>query len=584
LRFSENGKRLASASLNALAKDVTEDWQVQVWDVETGAPLADPLVHDHVKAMAFSPDHERIATADVDGLARIWEIATGKLLFALPHSAAVNSVAFSHDGRHILTGSVDQAARLWDAATGSPASEPMLHEGSVVHVEFSGDGERFLTAGSEDKTVKLWSIRPNPPTVRSLQHDSWVVSAEIDPGGSEAVTTTSGWARSASRGGPYNTDEQQAVIVWAIAGGTKKFAPTIPKGTEAMAARFTTSGPKALVVDPRGKLRATVLDLATGMTLAEDIQPEAGITCADFTADGFILATGSSDRLVRIWNTRQGVSMTSTHTHQGPLNSIRFSPDERMLVTASADYTAMIMDVATGQIVVGPLQHEAEVWFAQFSPGNDMVLTVSLDYTAKIWSTNGALIKTLRHSAPVEYAEFSPDCARVVTASGDRTARIWSVATGQRLTELEHQNVVLMARFSPDGLRVITASLDRTAQLWDAVTGLKLAEPFRHRDRVTAVSFSPDGRQAITASLDRTAKIWGVPMVTTPIPAWLPELAEAVGGKRLNSDQLADPVPWSERVALNARILSLPATDPLVHWAQDYCAEPTAVVAVNAAP
>jgi WD40 repeat protein len=296
------------------------------------------------------------------------------------------------------------------------------------------------------------------------------------------------------------------------------------------------------------------------------------------------VAAGCTDRVVRIWNTRHGVSMTTLQAHRGRVNSIRFSPDDLMLITASSDYTSLIMDATTGRIVAGPLQHDAAVWFAQFSPGSDMVVTVSLDYTAKIWSTNGTLIKTLRHSAPVEYAEFSPDATRVVTASGDRTARIWSVSTGQRLVELEHENVVLMARFSPDALRVITASLDHTAQLWDAVTGLKLAEPFRHRDRVTAVSFSPDGRQAITASLDQTAKIWEVPMVPTPIPAWLPELAEAVGGIRLNSDQLADPVPWAERVALNARILSLPDTDPLIHWAQHYCAEPTAVVAVNAVP
>jgi WD40 repeat protein len=581
LQFSENGKWLASASLNAQAVDLTRDWQVQTWEVETGQALGEPLTHDHVKAVTFSPDHERIATADSDGWARVWEIATGKLLFALPHSSSVNVVAFSRDGRLILTGSVDQTARLWDASTGAPAAEPMLHEGSVIHVEFSGDGERVFTAGYEDKTAKVWSIRRNRSPGESLGHDFWVMHAMFNANGSEILTATGGKVVSASRGNPYSTGEQQAVIVWDAATRTKKLAPTIPRGAETMAARFTPGGPRALIANWQQPQWVRILDLVTGVPIAEDFQPESGIACADFSADGLVLATGSADRRVRIWNTRWGVSMTSAHVHQAPLNSIRFSPDNRMLVTASEDRTAMITDVATGQTIAGPLAHDASVWFAQFSPGNDMVLTVSLDYTAKIWSTNGALIQTLRHSAPVEYGEFSPDATRVVTASGDRTARIWSLATGQRLTELEHQNVVRMARFSPDGLRILTASLDHTAQLWDGTTGLKLAEPFRHGNWVTTASFSPDGRKAITASMDGTAKIWEVSTVTIPVPVWLPDLAEAVGGKRLNPENLPDPVPWVERVELNARLSNLPPTDPLTEWARSYCAEPALNVDVD---
>jgi WD40 repeat protein len=210
-----------------------------------------------------------------------------------------------------------------------------------------------------------------------------------------------------------------------------------------------------------------------------------------------------------------------------------------------------------------PLRHDAEVWFAQFSLNGESLVTASLDNSAKIWSTNGNLMAVLQHSAPVEYAEFSPNGSKVVTASGDRTARIWKAATGQQLTEpLEHSEVVLTAHFSSDGLRVITASMDRTAQVWDVATGLKLGDPFRHDDWVVSANFSPDGRQAITASSDKSAKIWPVPVALPPIPPWLPDLAEAVAGQRLNADRIPEPVSWAENAALKARLKRTALSDP----------------------
>jgi len=582
LRFSGDGKRLAATVFNEAATDVKKDWLVYVWDVESGLPMTEPLVHDHPDSLTFSPNGQHLVTADIDNLARVWEIATGKILFELRHSEAVNSVAFSPDGRYILTASSDLTARVWDAATGAAVSEPLPHDGKVIHAEFSRDNERVLTVGREDKTVKLWSIRSNAAVSKRLQHEyeGWVVSAEFHKSGGEAITTTRGEVFSASAGGPYDDGEQQGVVVWNVVTGASKFAPPIPRGNEAFAARFTETGPKALIVDRTGKdeygKHAWILDLEKGTPVGEKIHHQAEITCADFSANGHKLATGSKDGIVMVWDGRHGTALIPPLTNQGRLKTARFSPNGTMLVAASENGTAMIWDVSTGRRLAGPLGHDAGVWFAQFSPGNDKVVTVSRDYTAKLWSTNGTPVaKPLRHSAPVEYAEYSPDGTKVATASGDTTARIWSIATGKQLIELQHAGLVMTVRFSPDGLRVITASKDGTTQVWDAITGLKLGDPFRHSVWVTSASFSPDGRRAITASLDKTARIWEVPFARSPIPSWLPELAEAVGGKRLNPDRIAEPVPWTQYSALKARLAKEPASDSYMQWALRLLADQT---------
>ena len=111
--------------------------------------------------------------------------------------------------------------------------------------------------------------------------------------------------------------------------------------------------------------------------------------------------------------------------------------------------------------------------------------------------------------------------------------------------------------------------------MWDAATGLKLADPFRHAKWVVSARFSPDGSRAITASLDQTAKIWELPLTPPPIPAGLPDLAEAVAGQRLNADRIPESVPWTEYADLKERLTKLPATDPLIPWAQRFFSDPT---------
>jgi WD40 repeat protein len=358
-------------------------------------------------------------------------------------------------------------------------------------------------------------------------------------------------------------------------------APELPVSWEAVTTRFTKSGPLAVIAqrqDPQEFYdTARVLDLTTGATVGEAMVHNDNITCADLSADGSKVAVGSEDGIVMIRDARTGLDVAPPLPDNGRVTSVRFSDEGRSLVIVSAGEMARVWDIASGNPRVATLKHDG-IWFAQFSPTADRVVTISggPKFTACIWTSGGDFIVPLQHTGPVEYAEFSPDGSKVVTASGDRTARIWNASTGKQLTEepLEHAEAVLTARFSPDGLRVITASKDGTAQVWDAETGLKLGDPFRHRDDVVSAAFSGDNRRAITGSIDRTAAIRDVPKAPHPIPEWLADLAEGIGGQRLNGDRVPEPVTWDEYVELKARLAKFPVTDPLVGLAQGLVAEP----------
>ena len=205
-------------------------------------------------------------------------------------------------------------------------------------------------------------------------------------------------------------------------------------------------------------------------------------------------------------------------------------------------------------------------------------VTASSDKTARLWDarTGHPLTKPLGHHGPVHWARFSPNGEWVVTASEDNTARVWNARTGEPLTEPLRHFGHLTALFSPDGLRVVTAGSDKTAKVWDALTGQPLAELLQ----AAAVSgvvpwaeFSPDGQWVVTASNDGAARLWEVPLAPVPVPAWLPELAEAVAGQRFTPQRTPEWVSPEEFMRLKQRLTKSSGTDFYPRWAKWFFAD-----------
>ena len=63
----------------------------------------------------------------------------------------------------------------------------------------------------------------------------------------------------------------------------------------------------------------------------------AAVNTIAFNWDGSLLASGSSDNTVRLWNTTTGQLLNTLAGHTGYAESLAFSPDGRRLVSSGED-------------------------------------------------------------------------------------------------------------------------------------------------------------------------------------------------------------------------------------------------------
>ena len=111
---------------------VTGSWDgtVRVWDLDSGAPIGEPLTGhtDWVNAVAtlVLPDGRPVAvTAGRDGTVRVWDLDSGAPIGQplTGHTDTVNAVAtlLLPDGRPVaVTGSYDATVRVWDLTSCQP--------------------------------------------------------------------------------------------------------------------------------------------------------------------------------------------------------------------------------------------------------------------------------------------------------------------------------------------------------------------------------------------------------------------------------------------------------------------------------
>ncbi|KAJ2716563.1 Lissencephaly-1 [Coemansia spiralis] len=274
---------MAFDAKGAVLVTCSADLTLRVWDVADEYKCVRTLHgHDHcVSAVSFLGS-DKLVSASRDKTVKVWELSTGYCIRTLTgHAAWVRDVSVSPDARMICTASNDQTVRLWDPATGeckgdmrghdnvveaarfAPlAAHPALRRlaglppptttitasagatnGAAAAAETAENAAQFIISGARDKTLRLWDAASSTLLHTFVGHDDWVRDFVFHPSGKTLISVS----------------DDKTMRVWDLATG--RCTKTIDA-----AAHFTT--------------------------------------CIDFSTVNPLVATGSVDTEVSLWECR----------------------------------------------------------------------------------------------------------------------------------------------------------------------------------------------------------------------------------------------------------------------------------------
>jgi WD domain, G-beta repeat/Caspase domain len=167
--------------------------------------------------------------------------------------------------------------------------------------------------------------------------------------------------------------------------------------------------------------------------------------------------------------------------HTTFVTSVAFSPNGHVLASGSADHTVRLWNVAapaTSRLLSPLPDHAGQVTSVGFSPDGHVLASGSADQTVRLWNVADPTHPTslgqplIGHTNPVEAVAFSPDGHTLASASDNHTVRLWNVTDPTHPTPLEptltgHSSAVYALAFSPDGHTLASGSFDQTVRLWN---------------------------------------------------------------------------------------------------------------------
>jgi WD40 repeat protein len=311
IAFTPNGRFLVSGSRDGSVKL----WRVQDFRAESRAPVV---------GLAVSPSEPAVAASTSEGRVRIWNTKARRWTkLNSIHAKAVYRMAFSPDGTRLATAGYDKQIEVFDTATGDRLAE-LFHDDVVRDVVFGQQGKTVISA-SADSSVRVWNPENGDLVVQRTFDDSRKKPLQV-----VALAVS-------RRDGTLAFGLESSVAIGLADPTTLEYrAEPIPVGSSVQRLAFSWDG-RRLAAALTNRTFA-VVDMDTRQVTKSDALHGEPLSAIAFSRDGTMIATGSDDHTVRVWDATT-LRTKVVISRDGRIWDVAFTPDNMRLVVADAERT-----------------------------------------------------------------------------------------------------------------------------------------------------------------------------------------------------------------------------------------------------
>jgi WD40 repeat protein len=507
ISFSPDGQYIASGS---------DDGKLRLWDVERGTKFATLTDDGSIRSISFSPDSQTLAFSNNNGIIHIWTIDTNEIETFKAHDGEIWSISFSPDGKNLASGGWDRLIKIWDIQNGLKLNSSYRgHQDVVTSVSFSPDG-KMLASGSWDGTVRLWDTTTAKDLFEIPIYRGWTTSVSFS---FDSKTLAVG-------------SQDGTITLWDIKTNSKiidfqaheglisniSFKPTIEMGKSRQILASSGADSQVRLWEVPVSCEYCSFSIANkeiGLLWGHQYKVED----ISFSPDGEILASGSHDGTLKLWQVGRGIEayelQEDTLNYERSIESLVFSPDSRTLASLDMiDQKVTLWDIETGEKIAILNDKQDQVSSIDFSTDGQTLASGDRQGIVKLWNVNSGMeIRSIKgHQYEIESIAFSATDKILASAGGlEGLIKIWDTETGEEVgTLLTDNKWIKSISFGSDDTILASGHTDGTITIWNTTTGAKNRTFRGHQMPVREIDFSPSGQLLASGSDDGTVKIWSV--------------------------------------------------------------------------